>query len=434
MSASSAPPAQHYQHQQQHQYHQQPPPSPGATRAAGVLSAGAAARNSTAAYPAQQAFYPGPVYPAGYPRVASSSTTANRDPTAGPPTSQTASSAYSHHRQPSSSYASYDSQHTYPAGPTSYSPLVFEGNVDLPPTPQFAAPPSALMSASTRRASVPQEQQDQQSIATSSSSTLTATAPEPPTTDQKKSSNSRKRSPTANSPNHPGSTNSNSKKKPTRRYNASCDACRARKRKCPGRDPTTGRTLCTACADRGVECTYGSLGEPSRLRRADNENEKLRKTIANALQAETAEEKDSILATITERMLAASSGGGASSGKSRRSSEAVEDLAYYSLNKRFKEDRDEDDASASGAPTPSHQADLHQEQAKQETDDQNANVHTLTGVPSPRPSSDEETAQFTQALITSEQDRGHGDTELERQVSYYLNLALPHGDFQDARE
>ena len=85
------------------------------------------------------------------------------------------------------------------------------------------------------------------------------------------------------------------KKKTTRRYNASCDACRARKRKCPGRDPVTGQTLCTACGDRGVPCTYGNLGEPSRLRRADNENEKLKLAIREALEAGDMDEKDRIL-------------------------------------------------------------------------------------------------------------------------------------------
>lgn len=85
------------------------------------------------------------------------------------------------------------------------------------------------------------------------------------------------------------------KKKTTRRYNASCDACRARKRKCPGRDPVTGVSLCTACGDRGVPCTYGNLGEPSRLRRADNENEKLKTAIREALEAGDLGEKDRIL-------------------------------------------------------------------------------------------------------------------------------------------
>lgn len=235
-------------------------------------------------------------------------------------------------------------------------------------------------------------------------------------------------------------SSSNTKKKTTRRYNASCDACRARKRKCPGRDPETGKTLCTACADRGVECTYGNLGEPSRLRRADNENEKLRKTIASALQAESAAEKDSILATITEKMLAASSGGGSTS-KSQRSSEGGDELAY-TARKRFKEDKDDDYASpTSGAPTPSQQTDY--QHVKHEQHDQapvssheagRSTTSALNGVPSPRPSSDEETAQFTQSLITAEQERGYGDAELESQVSYYISLALPHGDFQNARE
>ena len=92
-----------------------------------------------------------------------------------------------------------------------------------------------------------------------------------------------------------GDASGSGKKKPTRRYNASCDACRARKRKCPGRDPVTGETLCRACEDRGVECTYGSLGEPSRLRRADNENEKLKSAIREALDAGDLGEKDRIL-------------------------------------------------------------------------------------------------------------------------------------------
>lgn len=178
------------------------------------------------------------------------------------------------------------------------------------------------------------------------------------------------------------------------------------------------------------------------MRRADTENEKLRTIITNALQAETAEEKDDILATITERMLA-SSASGHHAGKSRRSSEAPEESAP-GLAKRFKEEQDEDAASvASTTPAaatvtsqpesshlkPSYLSHL-SSHAMNGADSQHA-----TGVPSPRPSSDEETsAQFTQAVISNEQERGQGDSELERHVSFYLSMALPHGDFQDARE
>lgn len=104
------------------------------------------------------------------------------------------------------------------------------------------------------------------------------------------------------------------KKKTTRRYNASCDACRARKRKCPGRDPATGVSMCTACGDRGVPCTYGNLGEPSRLRRADNENEKLKTAIREALEAGDLDEKDRILQTFLKNGGEVKSEGGIESG------------------------------------------------------------------------------------------------------------------------
>jgi hypothetical protein len=234
---------------------------------------------------------------------------------------------------------------------------------------------------------------------------------------------------------------SSSKKKQTRRYNASCDACRARKRKCPGRDPNTGKTLCTACGDRGVVCTYGSLGEPSRLRRADNENEKLRTIIASALSAESAHEKDDILATITERMLAASAGGGGGiggggSGKGRRNSDGASDEVAATMAKRFRLEQDEDSESNASVTLPSGSkrsaATAFETTPAIEMEDETV---TVNAVPSPRHSSDEETvAQFTQAPISAEPDRGQGDTELERQMSLYVSFALPQGDNQSGRE
>lgn len=183
-----------------------------------------------------------------------------------------------------------------------------------------------------------------------------------------------------------------------------------------------------------MQCTYGNLGEPTRLRRADTENEKLRTIINHALQAETAEEKDDILATITEKMLAASSGG---AGKSRKSSEIPDDSSHIPA-KRFKEDKEDVDAPSSPvstAPPPPGETTNHKPAHPSLLATAQADSRQLLGVPSPRPSSDDETtAQFTQALITSEQDRGRGDSELERHVSYFLSVAMPGGDMQDARK
>lgn len=111
------------------------------------------------------------------------------------------------------------------------------------------------------------------------------------------------------------------------------------------------------------------------------------------------------------------------------------------ISKRLKEDKDEDYASpTSGAPTPSHDPDYFP--VKSEPQDHTfllgfetgRGISAVNSVPSPRPSSDGESAQFTLSLITAEQERGFGDSELESQVTYYIGLALPHGDFQNARE
>lgn len=48
-----------------------------------------------------------------------------------------------------------------------------------------------------------------------------------------------------------------------RRYGASCELCRRRKRKCPGRD-STGKTLCTHCSEVGVKCVFPPNGKNSR--------------------------------------------------------------------------------------------------------------------------------------------------------------------------
>ncbi|KAF9260462.1 hypothetical protein L218DRAFT_582816 [Marasmius fiardii PR-910] len=49
-----------------------------------------------------------------------------------------------------------------------------------------------------------------------------------------------------------------------RRYGASCELCRRRKRKCPGRD-STGKTLCTHCSEVGVKCVFPPNGKNSRV-------------------------------------------------------------------------------------------------------------------------------------------------------------------------
>lgn len=324
---------------------------------------------------------------------------------------------------------------TVEASPPPAAPLKKESKASTTTNPGKAAPPAANL-ASTPSSSLKSETKVAENAKSGPSSSSSSSRKRALSTSEPSTTTAAEAVTTA------ATSGSATKKKPTRRYNASCDACRARKRKCPGRDPVTGKTLCTACADRGVECTYGNLGEPSRLRRADTENEKLRTIITNALQAETADEKDDILATITERMLASSASGN-HAGKSRRSSEAPEEFVH-GLAKRFKEEQDEDAASvASTTPAaatvtsqpessylkPSYLSHL-SSHAMNAADSQHA-----IGVPSPRPSSDEETsAQFTQAVISNEQERGQGDSELERHVSFYLSMALPHGDFQDARE
>jgi hypothetical protein len=52
-----------------------------------------------------------------------------------------------------------------------------------------------------------------------------------------------------------------------RRYGASCELCRRRKRKCPGRD-NQGNSLCTHCAEVGVKCVFPPNGSFLRAKKA----------------------------------------------------------------------------------------------------------------------------------------------------------------------
>ncbi|KAJ4468254.1 fungal-specific transcription factor domain-containing protein [Lentinula aciculospora] len=52
-----------------------------------------------------------------------------------------------------------------------------------------------------------------------------------------------------------------------RRYGASCELCRRRKRKCPGRD-SNGNSLCTHCGEVGVKCIFPPNGSFLRARKA----------------------------------------------------------------------------------------------------------------------------------------------------------------------
>ncbi|KAG7087452.1 hypothetical protein E1B28_013418 [Marasmius oreades] len=86
-----------------------------------------------------------------------------------------------------------------------------------------------------------------------------------------------------------------------RRYGASCELCRRRKRKCPGRD-STGKTLCTHCSEVGVKCVFPPNGKNSRLPKpvpstSDSSNKEadiLRKYIRRLAIAES-EERDQML-------------------------------------------------------------------------------------------------------------------------------------------
>ncbi|KAK7448830.1 hypothetical protein VKT23_013559 [Stygiomarasmius scandens] len=84
-----------------------------------------------------------------------------------------------------------------------------------------------------------------------------------------------------------------------RRYGASCELCRRRKRKCPGRDKD-GNSLCTHCAEVGVECIFPPNGQTSRARKAmaaanvSSEADKLKDYIRH-LASTSATERDRLL-------------------------------------------------------------------------------------------------------------------------------------------
>uniref|UniRef100_A0A0W0EVD3 Zn(2)-C6 fungal-type domain-containing protein n=1 Tax=Moniliophthora roreri TaxID=221103 RepID=A0A0W0EVD3_MONRR len=68
-----------------------------------------------------------------------------------------------------------------------------------------------------------------------------------------------------------------------RRYGASCELCRRRKRKCPGRD-STGKTLCTHCSEVGVKCVFPPNGKNSRVPKPNPSTSEPPNSEVNSLQ------------------------------------------------------------------------------------------------------------------------------------------------------
>ena len=85
-----------------------------------------------------------------------------------------------------------------------------------------------------------------------------------------------------------------------RPYNASCDGCRTRKRKCI-RGPDKDSWQCLNCSERGIACTFGNLGEPTRLRRADLEIQRLKGILDGITQSDNPEETEKLLKEYSEQ-------------------------------------------------------------------------------------------------------------------------------------
>ncbi|KAE9401616.1 hypothetical protein BT96DRAFT_599531 [Gymnopus androsaceus JB14] len=64
-----------------------------------------------------------------------------------------------------------------------------------------------------------------------------------------------------------GESNGTNPVRTKRRYGASCELCRRRKRKCPGRD-SQGNSLCTHCGEVGVKCVFPPNGSFLRAKKA----------------------------------------------------------------------------------------------------------------------------------------------------------------------
>ncbi|KAL1691985.1 hypothetical protein GGG16DRAFT_112695 [Schizophyllum commune] len=65
-------------------------------------------------------------------------------------------------------------------------------------------------------------------------------------------------------------TDDNGNARQKRRYGASCEACRRRKRRCDGKGPD-GRSLCKYCPQAGIPCVFPASGEASKIDKAYSE-------------------------------------------------------------------------------------------------------------------------------------------------------------------
>ncbi|KAF9260559.1 hypothetical protein L218DRAFT_1002524 [Marasmius fiardii PR-910] len=128
-----------------------------------------------------------------------------------------------------------------------------------------------------------------------------------------------------------------------RRYGASCELCRKRKRKCPGRDPSTGASLCTHCLEVGVPCIF----PPSRAKVAMSKNteaEGLRRWIRRLATA-SREERDVML------------------GKWGRDDEKKVALGIRRIGNSEEEDEEEDEEQSEASELPTLRLSLKPEQA-----------------------------------------------------------------------
>ncbi|TRM60137.1 hypothetical protein BD626DRAFT_505624 [Schizophyllum amplum] len=79
-----------------------------------------------------------------------------------------------------------------------------------------------------------------------------------------------------------------------RRYGASCEACRRRKRRCDGKGPD-GRSLCKYCPQAGIPCIFPASGEASKIDKAYTELSTC-KTLLFALAKAGDDERERLLA------------------------------------------------------------------------------------------------------------------------------------------
>ncbi|KII84828.1 hypothetical protein PLICRDRAFT_179162 [Plicaturopsis crispa FD-325 SS-3] len=83
-----------------------------------------------------------------------------------------------------------------------------------------------------------------------------------------------------------------------RRYGASCEECRRRKRRCPGRDPQ-GISLCTFCSESGIQCVYPKPGEVSRIDEVHAEVAELRALLHSLAEANDDARESMLVGWIT---------------------------------------------------------------------------------------------------------------------------------------